>query len=339
MKKRILIILLVLAAMPMMAKKPMPEKISTEQEQQFTYYWYAARQAINEERYADAYALLEFCHWLKPNDGATLGFLGIIYKSLDQPQQALAAFKEAFEADPRDQWYKYSMALLERRTPDPKEKEQYIQEALPVLERAYKVQKPKKKTKDAPPVDEDLLEQLKRVYINLGKWKQALAMQDELDEQKGYDAWSALTRYRIYAAAGKPKKAIAAIDKYLENDPTDVRFLLFRLELMEYIGVKQTELYATYEKILQLDPYNLMVLNNYAYHLATHGGDLKEAERMSVITIREEPNNPVYLDTYGWILHLQGQNELAKFYLNKALQNGNDSSTIEEIKAHLNAIQ
>ena len=93
-----------------------------------------------------------------------------------------------------------------------------------------------------------------------------------------------------------------------------------------------------YERILELDPSNLMILNNYAYYLAINGGDLKKAERMSERTIRENPNNPVFLDTYGWIMHLQGQDELAKFYLNKALRNATDE-TKKEIIQHINAIE
>ena len=72
--------------------------------------------------------------------------------------------------------------------------------------------------------------------------------------------------------------------------------------------------------------------------MATHGGDLKEAERMSAITISEEPNNPVYLDTYGWILHLQGQDELALFFLNRALNNATEENKAE-IEGHLKQIK
>ena len=70
---------------------------------------------------------------------------------------------------------------------------------------------------------------------------------------------------------------------------------------------------------------------------------------MSEQTIRENPNYPVYLDTYGWILHLKGQDELAKFYLNKALDGINggmylfekdDAEKVKnEVQKHLNAIK
>ena len=125
----------------------------------------------------------------------------------------------------------------------------------------------------------------------------------------------------------------------METDPNDLRFLLFRIELTELTKGKKKTLYALYERALELDPYNTMVLNNYAYHLATHGGDLTKAEQMSAITIREEPNNATFLDTYGWIMYLKGQDDLAKFYLNKALWNATNEANKEVIKSHLEAIK
>lgn len=282
--------------------QPQPKTVSTEREQQFTYYWYAARQAIDREQYSDALALLLFCNAIKPGDGTTLCFLGVIYDGLNQKELALDMFRQAYEADPRDQWYKYSNALLELRTPDG------WKQALQVLQNAATLN----------PNNEELLAQLLRMYVSDGEWKKALSTMDRIDAIKGYDAYSALTRYGVYVRWGKAKKAIGALDKYLEQDPTNIQFLIFRMQILEQIGARPAELYAMYEKILQLDPHNLGVLNNYAYYLATHRGDLKKAERMSELTIREEPDNPVYLDTYGWILGLQGQYNLAIFYIDKA---------------------
>ena len=238
---------------------------------QFTYYWYAARQAIDNERYPEAYALLQFCNELKPDDEQTLYYLGVMSQGLRKDQQAQEFF-----------------------------------------ERAYRAQK--------GPHSEDLLNRLGQIYVDQENWKQALKIQDELDALNGYDAMSAITRYRIYASADEPKKALKAIDDYLETDPDNLRFMLFRIDVLEHLGAKKRVLYEAYERVLELDPYNLRVLNNYAYHLATHGGDLTKAERMSAITIREQPNNPAYLDTYGTILQLQGQEELAQFYLKKSRQ-------------------
>ena len=112
-----------------------------------------------------------------------------------------------------------------------------------------------------------------------------------------------------------------------------------RVQVLEAMKVSAKELDPAYEKVLEVNPGDLLVLNNYAYHLATHGGDLKEAERMSAITIREEPNNEVYLDTYGWILPLQGQNELALFFLQRALSNAEEDGPKKEIQRHITDVQ
>lgn len=78
--------------------------------------------------------------------------------------------------------------------------------------------------------------------------------------------------------------------------------------------------FAAYDEVLQLQPEHLGTLNNYAWSLAISGGDLKKAEKMSQRTIQKEGNNPTFLDTYAWILHLQGQDTLALFYIRKALE-------------------
>ncbi len=297
--------------------------MTTEQEQQFTYYWYAARQALEEDNYPKALVLFEFCDAIKPNDGKTLEFLGILYHAMRQEDRAMDAFKRAFEADPRDCWYRYSSALLEEKT------EEATIEAMHVRERALKEN----------PKDDELMMRLQRVYISLGEWKKALKMQDQIDGVKGFDASGAVTRYRLLLTMKQPKKALATIDKYLELDPTDLQFLVFRVEVLEQMKTKPAELYAAYDKILAIYPGHIGILNNYAYHLATHKGDLQRAERMSEQTIREEPNNAIYLDTYGWILHLKGQDELAKFYLNRALINAQNEETTKEVQKHLNAIK
>ncbi|MBQ7449478.1 MAG: hypothetical protein IJS73_06720 [Paludibacteraceae bacterium] len=82
-----------------------------------------------------------------------------------------------------------------------------------------------------------------------------------------------------------------------------------------------------YEKSLKIFPKSSYIKNNYAYMLAIHppqdiplSETLRKAEAMSRETIQEEPTNYMYLDTYAWILHLQGDDTLALFYMKKALQ-------------------
>lgn len=88
-----------------------------------------------------------------------------------------------------------------------------------------------------------------------------------------------------------------------------------------YYKLKNKEkLYETYNKILAYDPDNVYVLNNYAYYLSLDEKDLERALEMSAKTIKAEPKNATYLDTYAWILYKLGRYEEAKKYMEKVFK-------------------
>lgn len=86
-------------------------------------------------------------------------------------------------------------------------------------------------------------------------------------------------------------------------------------------GQKETA-YSWYEKALKIKPDYLPVLNNYAYYLSFDGKKLQKALKMSKTTVEKEPDNPTYLDTYGWLLHLRGKDKEAKPYFKHAMLYG-----------------
>jgi len=79
--------------------------------------------------------------------------------------------------------------------------------------------------------------------------------------------------------------------------------------------------FNAYEQSLAANPQNIMVMNNYAYYLSLEKAELKKAERMSAKTVELEPKNSTYLDTYAWILYQEASYSLAKFYIERALDN------------------
>ncbi len=83
-----------------------------------------------------------------------------------------------------------------------------------------------------------------------------------------------------------------------------------------------------FDKVLKIDPHNLMVLNNYAYYLSIDNIQLEKAEAMSKITIEKEPKNATYLDTYAWILFKLKKNQLALNYMTQAIENSNIISDV-----------
>lgn len=89
---------------------------------------------------------------------------------------------------------------------------------------------------------------------------------------------------------------------------------------------KHTSSDSAYEASLSLDATNHYVLNNYSYFLSLRSENLEKAKTMSFKTVEAQPNNATYLDTYGWVLYQLEEYEEAKHYLQKALDNGGDSS-------------
>lgn len=76
-----------------------------------------------------------------------------------------------------------------------------------------------------------------------------------------------------------------------------------------------------YEKALEIDENNIVVLNNYSYYLTLQGKDLDRAERMSSRTIELQPGNATYLDTYAWVLFKKERYNEAKFIIERAVDN------------------
>lgn len=95
----------------------------------------------------------------------------------------------------------------------------------------------------------------------------------------------------------------------------------FMLSLGDLYMKKELEdsAFVWYQKSVEANPYNYLALNNYAYQLSEMGKDLDKAAEMSLKTVKYEPENPTYLDTYAWILFKQIKYPEAKEYIDRTL--------------------
>jgi len=129
-----------------------------------------------------------------------------------------------------------------------------------------------------------------------------------------------------YYQTGKLKEALAAfLDgvKVIEAENRALRSDYYGQigDLYYQLGEKEKS-FASYEEALVYSPENIMVMNNYAYFLSLENRDLSKAESMSAITVRSDPKNSTYLDTYAWVFYMQGNYTLAKIYIESAISNG-----------------
>ena len=91
---------------------------------------------------------------------------------------------------------------------------------------------------------------------------------------------------------------------------------------------KIEEAFAAYDSCLHWKSDNLTALNNYAYYLSVLNRDLSKAEQMSYKTIKAEPTNATYLDTYAWILFMQERYTEAKIYIDQTIQYDKEPSDV-----------
>lgn len=89
-----------------------------------------------------------------------------------------------------------------------------------------------------------------------------------------------------------------------------------------------------YEKALEYNPGNIMAMNNYAYYLAELGENLDRAERLSATTVKYEPENPTFLDTYAWVFFKKGEYALALTYMKSAMAHSETEEPSAELYEH-----
>ena len=113
-----------------------------------------------------------------------------------------------------------------------------------------------------------------------------------------------------------------------QSDPAIVSdFYAVMGDIMHQKGMDR-EAFAAYDSCLQWKDDNIGCLNNYAYYLSIKGQQLDKAEQMSYRTIKAEPKNATYLDTYAWILFMQKRYSEARIYIDQTLQNDSDSAAV-----------
>ena len=117
-----------------------------------------------------------------------------------------------------------------------------------------------------------------------------------------------------------------------DSDPAIVSDFYAVLGDIMYQKGMEKESIAAYDSCLVWKDDNISCLNNYAYHLSEKGIRLDEAEQMSFRTIKAEPNNATYLDTYAWVLFMQKRYEESRKYIDLTLEN--DSDTSAEVLEH-----
>ena len=181
--------------------------ISTESSRvEFQGHFYEALKHKALENYTKAIEELLLCVDINPKESAIFFELGTNYFNSSQFKQAEYNFKRAISLNPTNFWYKerlYHLYVHQARHEDA------IAAIKPILSRSS-----------------DYSQDLVKLYINVGDFKQALNLLDSLDNRLGISLVRDKIRAEVYNLTGDEDKRIIHLNsRLLESPQTPQNFL------------------------------------------------------------------------------------------------------------------
>ncbi|MDL2323380.1 tetratricopeptide repeat protein, partial [Bacteroidales bacterium OttesenSCG-928-A17] len=282
-----------------------------------------------------------------PFESRYLYILGDVYLKLNQENKALEYYEKAHQSDPSDPQYAIAMVnyYLSKNDEQAIEKlfselmEQYSQEV--ELNRIYgnyllsknRLEEAKFQFRiitETDPGDYDTWRNMLSIVLQEDNLEEVISICDNalihFPEIPEFYFYKGIAFYQ----QGRYQEALITYHEGLEHITNMNRAIASGFygqigDVQYQIGDKEAA-YEAYDKALEFNENNLLILNNYAYFLSLDKRELDKAERMSSRTIQAEPNNPTYLDTYAWIFYLKENYTLAKVYIESAINKGGGKS-------------
>ena len=174
-------------------------------------------------------------------------------------------------------------------------------------------------------------EQVINIQTLLGHYDEAIKVGDEA--LSIYPNQASLYYYMAYALfkTGKYEPAQSNLKSSLQLDVENksLQAQIYALQGDIYINQNNFALAKTaFEKAISTEPDNYLIMNNYAYYLALRNDDLTKAAKYAETAANAMPNNPSIVDTYAFILFKQQKYDLAKTWIEKALQNNSSKNGV-----------
>jgi len=139
-----------------------------------------------------------------------------------------------------------------------------------------------------------------------------------------------LIQAELYSQQKQYEKAYNYLTGELKNYPDQEELLYSRALMADRMG-KLAVMEADLQKILAKAPDNVEALNALGYSLADKTTRYAEAETYLLQALRIKPDEPVILDSYGWLKYKMGNHHIALDYLQRAYEKQPEN----EIAAHL----
>lgn len=174
---------------------------------------------------------------------------------------------------------------------------------------------------------------LAQIDAGAGQWQQAINDLQPLAADASQQVRIVSLQADIAQNAGDREQAMALLDQALQQQPRSSDLLYHRALLAEQMGrFAQTE--QDLRQVLQLVPDNMHALNALGYTLSNHGTRYHEALGYIEKAHQAAPDDPMILDSLGWVNYKLGRLEQALKYLQASYAALPDA----EVAAHLGEV-
>lgn len=241
--------------------------------------------------------------------------LGTLYRSSEQIQPAVDAFRAITDVDP-DLGSRVAAQIIETYRIG-KQYSRAEQESEAALKKY--------------PNDRMLRTVHSSVLAEVGKGDQAAAELKKLLDGKS-DREVQLSLAQVYERTknyAEMAKALDAAEKLSDSKDEKEAVAFMRAAMLEK-EKKFEEAEAEFRKIIDANPQNASALNYLGYMFADRNVKLPEAKEMISKALDLEPNNGAYLDSLGWVYYRMGKLPEAEEALRQAIERSGKDPTVHD---------
>jgi tetratricopeptide (TPR) repeat protein len=268
---------------------------------------------------------------------------GIALYRLNEPYKAAKDLLMAYSLDPTEPEIPYYLSRIFYQLGDKERALEFIERALKIdkkrddfriyksfllvsMDRVEEAIKVLKRVKRKDPYVYSVKGHAYRMAGDLKKaeefFRKALDM-DTTSPQRYVDLSS------ILYDRGNREEAHQILLKAKEKFPNNTD-ILFRLAEMASLEGEIDRAVQYYRELAEIDSTNSTVYNNWGYLLAKEGKDLDLAEKLIDKALSMEPDNPIFLDSKGWVYYQRKDYKKALEYIKRAISMGVEDSEVFE---------
>lgn len=161
--------------------------------------------------------------------------------------------------------------------------------------------------------------QLSRIYLRQQRLEEAIQILRRALEIAPDDQRLLLVLGETQLRQRAPEEASDTFARALEQS-RQPQLVATRIAQLYYEEGWRRQTIAYYERALEYDEENPFVLNNLAWTYAEEGIELDRALQLATRAVKQDPDSPVYLDTYAELYYLTKRADRAVVIMRRALE-------------------